>query len=320
MFNILIAFAIIYYLITLFLVSNIPFNMGTFMNERFIYFPSLAYCIVIAWFVIALSNKFRNQKFFRIACLSTILLLYGYKTIDRNRAWKDNYTLFTTDVKTSVNSAKSNCSAGGVIYEASLSVKDNHKKEQMLHAASEYLLKALDIHPKYVDAWQLLGNVSYEEGNFENAFDCYLRVFEINPNNATTWQNIEVVLNKYDSIERKILICERLLQIDPDRYSINYMLGNLYGKYKNNLPSAIKYLTKAYDLNPQSFEVCKDLGVAYGLSGNLNTSIEWFTRAMNIYPGDPDLYINMGITYYNLGDMKKADQYIKTGEELRQKQ
>ena len=98
------------------------------------------------------------------------------------------------------------------------------------------------------------------------------------------------------------------------------MLGNLYGKYKNNLPSAIKYLTKAYDLNPQSFEVCKDLGVAYGLSGNLNTSIEWFTRAMNIYPGDPDLYINMGITYYNLGDMKKADQYIKTGEELRQKQ
>ena len=316
----LLVFAVIYYLITLFLVSNIPFNMGTFMNERFIYFPSLAYCAIIAWFIIALSTKFKNQKFFRMACLSSVLLLYGYKTIDRNKAWKDNYTLFTTDVRTSGNSAKSNCSAGGVIYEASLSVKDMRKKKQMLHAASAYLLKAVDIHHNYVDAWQLLGNVSYEKGNYEHAFDCYLKVFEINPNNAVTWQNIEVVLNKYDSIDNKILICEKLLQIDPDRYSINYMLGNLYGKHKNDLPAAIKYLTKAYDINPQSFEVCKDLGVAYGLSGNLNTSIKWLTRAMNINPDDPDLYINMGITYYNLGDMKKAGQFIQKGQELSQKQ
>ncbi|HJX70811.1 MAG TPA: tetratricopeptide repeat protein [Bacteroidales bacterium] len=315
----LLAFAVIYYLLTLFLVSNIPFNMGTFMNERFIYFSSLAFCIILAWLIIALSMGFRSQGYFKMICLSVILLLYGYKTIDRNKAWKDNYTLFTTDVKTSQNSAKSNCSAGGVIYEASLSVTDLPGKEQMLRKASAYLRRAVSIHDKYVDAWQLLGNVSYEEGNYEQALDCYLKVFEINPNDTKTWQNVEVVLNKYDSIDKKILICEQLLQIDSSRYSINYILGNLYGKHKNDLPGAIKYLSKAYHINPQSFEVCKDLGVAWGLSGEFNQSVEWFRRALTLNPDDADTYINLGITYHHLGDVKKFNQYIKKGEELKQR-
>jgi len=289
------------------------------MNERFIYFPSLAYCALLAWFIIAISTKFKKQEYFKPVILSIILLLYGYKTFDRNKAWKDNYTLFTTDVKTSENSAKSNCSAGGIIYEASLSVADARKKKQMLHTASTYLSKAVDIHHKYVDAWQLLGNVNYEEGHYEQAFDCYLKVLEINPGDAVTWQNIEVVLNKYDSIDKKIRICERLLQIDPNSFRINYMLGNLYGKYKGALPEAIQYLTRAYHINPQSFEVCKDLGVAYGLSGKPDTSIEWLSRAMKLNPDDADVYINMGITYYNMGDVKKANQFIQKGEELRQK-
>jgi tetratricopeptide (TPR) repeat protein len=316
----LLAFVVIYYLVTLFLVSNIPFNMGTFMNERFIYFSSLAYCIFIAWLIIALSAKFKKQKFFNLACLSFILLLYGYKTIDRNKAWKDNYTLFTTDVKTSKNSAKSNCSAGGAIYETAHTVADPRKKKQMLQTAAGYLKKAIDIHGKYADAWQLLGNVSYETGNYGYALDCYLKVFEINPNDAITWQNVEVVLNKYNPVDKKIQICERLLKIDPNRYGINYMLGNLYGKNKNNLPVAIEYLTKAYHINPNSFEVCKDLGVAFGLSEKFDTSLEWFNRAKNLNPDDADIYINMGITYHNMGDMNNANKCFKKGEELRLKE
>ncbi|MBN2214749.1 MAG: tetratricopeptide repeat protein [Bacteroidales bacterium] len=311
-------FAVIYYLITLFLVSNIPFNMGTFMNERFIYFSSLAFCIIIAWLIIAFSTKFAEKEYLKFICLSLVLLPYGYKTIDRNRAWKDNYTLFTTDVTTSENSAKSNCSAGGAIYEASLSVTDPLRKESMLNKASAYLTKAVDIHDKYADAWQLLGNVSYVKGNHEHALECYLKVFTINPNDSVTWQNVEVVLNKYDRIDKKILICERLLQIDSGRYSINYMLGNLYGKHKNNLPASIRHLSKACHINPQSFEACKDLGVAYGLSQEYNRSVEWFSKALMLNPYDADIYINMGITYYHMGDMKKAGQCIKKGEELKQ--
>lgn len=313
------AFAVTYYLVTIFLVSNIPFNMGTFMNERFIYSSSLAFCIILGWLIVDLSTKFKRGNYIRTGCLILVLALYGYKTIDRNKAWKDNYTLFTTDVKTSVNSAKSNCSAGGVIYETSLSVNDSVKKELLLRQASAYLKKAVEIHDRYVDAWQLLGNVSYEKGNYKQALHDYLKALEINPNDTTTLKNAEVVINRFDTADKKILACERLLQINPGSYSINYMLGNLYGKHKNNLPAAIDYLTRAYHINPQSFEVCKDLGVARGMSGEYDQSIEWFSKALMLNPEDAETYINMGITYYHLGDRQKANQYFKKGEELKQR-
>jgi tetratricopeptide (TPR) repeat protein len=312
------AFAVTYYLVTVFLVSNIPFNMGTFMNERFIYSSSLAFCIILGWLIISLSKKFKRGNYFRTGCLLLVLALYGYKAIDRNKAWKDNYTLFTTDVKTSANSAKSNCSAGGVIYEASLSVNDSVNRKLMLNQAAAYLKRAVEIHDRYVDAWQLLGNVCYEEGNYGQALDYYLKALEINPNDTTTLNNAEIVISRFDNADKKILACERLLQINPGSYSINYMLGNLYGKHKNNLPAAIAYLTRAYHINPQSFEVCKDLGVARGMSGEYNQSIEWFNKALMLDPEDAETYINMGITYYHLGDRQKANQYFKKGEELKQ--
>ncbi len=312
------AFAVIYYLVTIFLVSNIPFNMGTFMNERFIYSSSLAFCIILGWLIIDLSTKIKRGNYFRTACLILILALYGYKTIDRNKAWKDNYTLFTTDVKTSANSAKSNCSAGGVIYETSLTLNDSAKKELMLSKAAAYLKKAVEIHDRYFNAWQLLGNVYYEEGNYKQALDHYLKALKINPNDTTTWKNAEVIISRFDNANKKILACERLLQINPGSYSINYMLGNLYGKHRNNLPVAIDYLTRAYNINPQSSEVCKDLGVARGMSGDFDQSIEWFNKALMLNPDDAETYINMGITYYHLGDRQKANQYFKKGEEMKQ--
>ena len=311
------AFSVLYFLITLFPVSNIPFTMGTFMNERFIYFSSLAFCILGAWALTVLPGTTGYVKNLNWALLTVILLLYAYMTIDRNKAWKDNYTLFTTDVKTSANSAKSNCSAGGIIYETALKVTDKEKKSEMLSRASMYLMKALKIYPRYADAWRLLGNVSYESGNPDIAMRCYFRILEMNPGDRITWQNAEGVLGKYENNDQKISYCTKLLQIDSSSYAINYMLGNVYGKYKNDLKGAIKYLKKAYTINQKSFEACKDLGVAYGLSGNYVLSAEWFNRALNLNPGDADTYTNLGITWFRLGDVKKAQEYFRKGKELK---
>ena len=187
----------------------------------------------------------------------------------------------------------------------------------MLSRASMYLMKALKIYPRYADAWRLLGNVSYESGNPDIAMRCYFRILEMNPGDRITWQNAEGVLGKYENNDQKISYCTKLLQIDSSSYAINYMLGNVYGKYKNDLKGAIKYLKKAYTINQKSFEACKDLGVAYGLSGNYVLSAEWFNRALNLNPGDADTYTNLGITWFRLGDVKKAQEYFRKGKELK---
>ncbi len=311
-------FSVFLFLINLFLVSNIPFNMGTFMNERFLYVASLGFCIFLAWLIIILTERYRKRVLFRTLILIMILLPFGLKTISRNKAWKDNYTLFTTDVKTSGNSAKGNCAAGGIIYETALTQKDSLQKMKMLVMGSDYLDKALKIYPGYADAWRLLGNIKFETGNYQDALNDYIKTLEIMPDDEAAWLNTDMTLSKYNNTDEKIDVCKKLLKIKPSRFETNYLLGNLYGKYKNNLPLAIEYLNKALTINPDSFEANKDLGVAYGLSGDFVNSVKWLDHALRINPNDADIYTNLGISYYNLNEKDKAMAYMKKGEELRQ--
>ncbi|MBN2613216.1 MAG: tetratricopeptide repeat protein [Bacteroidales bacterium] len=313
----LVFFAMVVFLGSLFLVSNIPFDMGTFMNERFLYFPSLGFCIVIAWLILKIAANFKNPAKVSVAILLVFLLPFGAKTMHRNRAWKNNTTLFTTDVITSSNSAKSNCSTGGVIYENTVKLANRTEKMTELKRASGYLQRALQIHPEYADAWRLLGNVNHEMENYTEAIGNYLKVFETMPDDAVAWQNTDVTLSKFNSADEKIAVYEKLHKIKPLRFETNYQLGNLYGKHKNNLPKAVYYLEMAVKIDPQSFEANKDLGVAYGISGQFQKSADYLNKALILNPGDADTYFNLGITYYNLKDTGKANEYFQKGKELK---
>ncbi|MBN2519587.1 MAG: hypothetical protein JXB17_03700, partial [Bacteroidales bacterium] len=155
------SFAILFFFITFSIVSNVLFPVGTFMNERFMFVPSLGFCLLFAYFFIKaihIKPKSNIHKFSTLFIITVILSLFFIKTYTRNKAWKDDFTLFSTDVKTSANSAKSNTSYGGNLLEKSAMEEDSLKKMEMQRTAIFHLRKAVEIHPKYVDALILLGN------------------------------------------------------------------------------------------------------------------------------------------------------------------
>jgi tetratricopeptide (TPR) repeat protein len=320
----MVSYGIWLYLLPLLLVSNLVFNVGTFMNERFVYFSSLGFCFIIAVIITYIIQNLLSKNIHRIIILLIllpVLTLYSLKTTGRNKAWKDDFTLFTTDVNVSSNSAKSNCSAGGALLEKAQSISDNAKRKELLDSSINYLNRAIKIHGDYADAYRLLGNAHYEQNrDIEKAIYYYKQVLLRNPFDEVTYNNIIHVLNNYDNINHKISILEDLYRINPNRFDICYNLGNLYGKYKNNLEKALFYLKKASVINPESKEVCKDLGVAYGLSGQLNESIKWLEKAILLEPADHTLYINLGITYQRMGNPEKAGECFLKAQNIKQKQ
>jgi hypothetical protein len=89
----IIAYGILFFMITFSVTSNLVFNLGLFMNERFIFISLMGFTIIIA-FVIAKKLKDRIQdslkyKQFASWILIIILALYSVKTVSRNFAWKD---------------------------------------------------------------------------------------------------------------------------------------------------------------------------------------------------------------------------------------
>ena len=88
-----ISYAILFYLITLTIVSNVVFPIGTNMAERFIFMPSVGFCLAIGILLAQLYKK--TSMMLPLAIVGGIALLFSIKTITRNFVWKDNFTLFT---------------------------------------------------------------------------------------------------------------------------------------------------------------------------------------------------------------------------------
>jgi len=122
--------------------------------------------------------------------LAVPVLLFTVKTIGRNPVWKDDYTLFRTDVKVSSNSAKCTVSAGGKTYEKALKISNPTTKKMLMNEAKAFISRGLRIHPKYYQAWELLGNVNYELENYDDALICYNNCLLLNPSDRNVLVNV----------------------------------------------------------------------------------------------------------------------------------
>lgn len=153
----IIAWGILFYLITFSIVSNLVIPIGTTMNERFMYMPSLGFVVLLSYFILRGIPKLFNksQKLSKAIMLGLLLIFsvgFAYKTIDRVPAWKNEMTLNRTAIKVSVNSARANQFMGYSIYRKLQEVSDREEKIKMMDEASIYIDKALRTHPIYKDA------------------------------------------------------------------------------------------------------------------------------------------------------------------------
>jgi len=97
-----IAFAIIFFLITVSLFSNIFFLIGAAMAERFLFFPSVGWCMICALVIEKLALRSArgiyglvSRKAFAI--IISLFLIFGLLTINRNSLWKNAYMLYKND-------------------------------------------------------------------------------------------------------------------------------------------------------------------------------------------------------------------------------
>lgn len=316
--NKLLSFSILFYFTTFSLVSNIVFPVGTFMNERFMFVPSITFALLLVYYL----QKFFSKKQSTITTIIILILIpYAGKTIVRNQDWKDDLTLFSHDVKISYNSAKSNTSAGGKLIEASKREKNRIKKKKMLNDALFYLHRAITIHPTYVDALLLLGNAFYEDKQpLDSTWFYYKKILLINPTNTNVFNNLKIVLNDSISPQKRLQILYDVNSLRSNDFWVNYQIGNIYGRSLNNIDSSIVYLLKAEAINPNKLQVQKDLGVAYGFKQDFLKSLEHSQKAYQLNPTDQQVLINIGITYQMLGDTANMRKYFEMANKLKQGQ
>jgi protein O-mannosyl-transferase len=280
-------FGILFYLGTLFIVSNIVFPVGTNMAERFVFMPSVGFCLVVSFL---LMNLFKNKTNLILTTTCIIAILFGIKTFTRNFDWKDDYTLFTTDVNVSEKSAKVQCSAGGQTIEKAF--KDNPKNPDaaMLQIGIQHLKKSIEIHPLNKNAYLLLGNAYFYLKDFDKAIEAFQKTLQLAPG--------------YKDAENNLLKSYR-------------EAGQYYGQVKQDGKKCVEYLEKALVLRPNEFETVRLLGVAYGTFGNAQKALEYFQRAVDLQPNNPQAIFDLGSAFGNIGNPLKANELHQKALQLK---
>ncbi len=172
------SYLILFYLGTLFIVSNVPFTIGTFMNERFLFLPSFGF--VTALSLIGLKGFYSTKWKWPVALLFVgIALGYAGKTYARIPDWHDGFTLNQAAVKVSKNSARINLFMGVSHYKMAQS-SSGEDKASHLEIADHYFAKATRIVPDYFDAWKMRAGVAAErykmDGNTEHLLNAFQEI------------------------------------------------------------------------------------------------------------------------------------------------
>ncbi|MDR0692509.1 MAG: tetratricopeptide repeat protein [Prevotellaceae bacterium] len=308
------AYAVVWFIVPLSIVSNIFVQVGTFMNERFIYISSIGFCMVLADFLIYQLPKWLKQKTLYqgvVACFMLVLLcLYGADTVARNKAWHDDFTLSTTDVKTSPKSAKANYDAARVYNIEMQTATDSTVRDSITRLINKYSRRAVEIHPNYENALLLL---SWSNGALgqppDSSIKYLLRLIRWNKHNPFALDALTMATSNYPNVEQKVKIWEYVAKLVPDRFEPNFNMALIYaglGRFQDALP----YFEKAVKINPEHAQALMGAGAMYANTEKFGKSVEMFERAAKLTPNDTLVYINLWRTYSSVGDGAKAQDAL----------
>lgn len=280
------AYCILFYIAAMSITSNILFPVGTTMSERFLFFPSIGFCLLVG---VGINYLIQKNKTIGWGLLILISIGFAFKTITRNAAWKDNFKLFQTDVKYAPNSAKLQNAAAGSLITKYESLEKGVAKTAYMKQAAEHAAEAIKIHPRYKNAYLLKGNAHLYQDEYEQAIQSYNAALRLDPGYDEAQNNMHIALRS---------------------------AGRYYGETKNDLTRSLEYLKQAHASNSKDPETLRLLGIAYGIKGTHTKAIEYFSKLLDEKPNDPAYWRLLGTAFHNNGQTTERDQVLKKAEEL----
>ena len=112
---------------------------------------------------------------------------------------------------------------------------------------------------------------------------------------------------EFDELEQRLNEANKALAIKPDDADTYYNLGIALQK-QNKLEEAIEAYNKALSIKPDYADACYNMGATLQEQGKLEEAIEAYNESLTIKPDDADAYYNMGAT---LQDQGKAEEAIE---------
>jgi tetratricopeptide (TPR) repeat protein len=137
-------------------------------------------------------------------------------------------------------------------------------------------------------------------------------------NDRETWITLAQLYEKakrYDDMAKAIDEADKLSTDKDDTESVAFMRGAMYEKRKD-YDAAEREFRKVLELDPKNASALNYLGYMLAdLNVRLPEALEMIRKAVDLDPGNGAYLDSLGWVYYRMGDLEKAEQYLRSAIE-----
>jgi tetratricopeptide (TPR) repeat protein len=324
----IISFAIIFYFVTIVLTSNIFYKIGDIFAERFTFVPSIGFCILISALLVRYRQSETAQKLSSTALgiFVIILLAYTGRTFARTSDWKDESTLFLSDVDHAPQSARVHGNVGIIYLNSALGQKDEAVKQQQLKMAYEQLAIAEQIDSNDYQSSKLLGQVLYLQKDYKASI--HWSELSVLQRRNVCIGSAQPVTDDAETFLNLAYAFEKLEQYDSTLYyytassktfaapSTYLRIGDTYLRMKDTV-NALSMYDQSVQIDTALVEGWDKIGNIKGMRGDYEGSNSAFQKIAQLKPEDPGpwkmLYTNYGLMGDSLRAQEAAGEYFKRG-------
>ena len=174
------------------------------------------------------------------------------------------------------------------------SIKNMQKDYQ---AAINYYNKAIEYDPALVAAILNRGNAKFILSDVKGAQADFLRVAELQPNNANVYFNLGVTYSGQNKSNEAIYAFRKYNNFLPGEWNGYKGTADVYYLQLVKYDSSEYYYNKAYQINKNEKEIIERLGYSLLKQGKTNEAIAMFRNQIAYLPNDPWGYYNLGAAY-----------------------
>ncbi len=282
-------FIAIFYLCTMALFTNIFLLIGSTMAERFLFFGSVPFCLLVALLIenLAVIKDVDSSGIFKkplipiilgIVCLGCFAIIYT-----RNQDWQNNITLFKTDLAKSPNSARLNYYTGDEMVNGFATYKTQPTLDEINEAAS-VLRKAISIYPNYANAHLDIAILFENNSQPDSAYTHYLKSLSLNPIQPRVLYNLSRLCFVTKKYEEAIIYNKNLIPMNPANEETYGNISLTY-YYMARYDSSIAYAYQSLAQNPQFQGAFELLASSYKAIGQIDSFTKYDAIASRNRPG-----------------------------------
>jgi Flp pilus assembly protein TadD len=309
------SFLALWVFITLIPVLNVYAVGRNVFCERYLYLPSVGFCLLIVLLATPLGRSLPEVSRSRAAAavLAAVLLLFMTGTFARNSVWKNDSALFTRTLESSPNAP--------FLHQMVAALQPNNATGQA--SAESHYLSAISLaeresppaRQEMAIAGEGLASIYAARGDFDRALQALTQVRRADPQDPQVDGEEGLILTQAGRWTEAEAALRRAVDMSPNDANVLNALGLIAWQHNGHLDEAATYFSNAIGIHTEADDfnasLHSNLGAVYGQQGRFSDALAQFEIAVQIAAGDPEYLTNLATAFAAVGRTDDARRALQ---------